>query len=205
MNNKPCKNIVNYWNAVERFTPHHLDTKNKLGYVEEIQRGILREEDIRWKSREDYSYNKTPNKTWVYNVFLGIVNSSDITKLLKTMLVNNKEDYNLQSNNNVSYLCTFQLNNYGEILKDTFAIPEYFISIACLNKKNSYPKTWLDLAPKIQQRVEDAYKNWVGVLSNRPNRTVKFEDLRGLLADIINVSEVSDWLCPIDCVNSHKL
>ncbi len=193
MNNKPCKNIVNYWNAVERFTPHHLDTKNKLGYVEEIQRGILREEDIRWKSREDYSYNKTPNETWVYNVFLGIVNSSDITKLLKTMLVNNKEDYNLQSNNNVSYLCTFQLNNYGEILKDTFAIPEYFISIACLNKKNSYPKTWLDLAPKIQQRVEDAYKNWVGVLSNRPNRTVKFEDLRGLLADIINVSEVSDF------------
>ncbi len=30
MNNTPCKNIVNYWNAVERFTPHHLDTKNKL-------------------------------------------------------------------------------------------------------------------------------------------------------------------------------
>ena len=33
-NNKECKNIVNYWNAVERFTPHHLETKNKLGYVE---------------------------------------------------------------------------------------------------------------------------------------------------------------------------
>ncbi|MCP5362352.1 MAG: ATP-binding protein [Rickettsiaceae bacterium] len=193
MNNKPCKNIVNYWNAVERFTPHHLDTKNKLGYVEEIQRGILREEDIRWKSREDYSYNKTPKETWVYNVFLGVVNSSDITKLLKTMLANNKEDYNLQSNNNVSYLCTFQLNNYGEILKDTFAIPEYFISIACLNKKNSYPKTWLDLAPKIQQRVEDTYKNWVDVLSNRPNCTVKFEDLKALLTDIIKVSEVSDF------------
>ncbi|MBN8523481.1 MAG: ATP-binding protein [Rickettsiales bacterium] len=193
MNNKPCKNIVNYWNAVERFTPHHLDTKNKLGYVEEIQRVILREEDIRWKSRKDYSYNKTPKETWVYNVFLGVVNSSDITKLLKTMLANNKEDYNLQSNNNVSYLCTFQLNNYGEILKDTFAIPEYFISIACLNKKNIYPKTWFDLAPKIQQRVEDTYKNWGNVLSNRPNCTVKFEDLIGLLTDIINVSEVSDF------------
>jgi len=150
MNNKPCKNIVNYWNAVERFTPHHLDTKNKLGYVEEIEQGISEQESILWKSREDSSHKQTPDKTWVYNVFLGVVNSSDITKLLKTMLANNKEDYNLQSNNNVSYLCTFQLNNYGEILKDTFAIPEYFISIACLNKKHSYPKTWLDLASKIQ-------------------------------------------------------
>ena len=97
------------------------------------------------------------------------------------MFANNKENYNLQSNNNVSYLCTFQLNNYGEILKDTFTIPEYFISIACLNKKHIYPKTWLDLAPKIQQRVEDTYKNWVDVLSNRPNRAVKFEDLKVLL------------------------
>jgi hypothetical protein len=193
MNNTPCKNIVNYWNAVERFTPHHLDTKNKLGYVTEIQQVTSGEERIRWKSREDSSHNKTPKETWVYNVFLGVVNSSDITKLLKTMLANNKEDYNLQSNNNVSYLCTFQLNNYGEILKDTFAIPEYFISIACLNKKNSYPKTWLDLAPKIQQRVEDTYKNWVDVLSNRPNCTVKFEDLKALLTDIIKVSEVSDF------------
>ena len=105
----------------------------------------------------------------------------------------NKEDYNLQSNNNVSCLCTFQLNNYGEILKDTFAIPEYFISIACLNKKHSYPKTWLDLVPKIQQKVEDTYKNWVDVLSNRPNCTVKFEDLKALLTDIINASEVSDF------------
>ncbi|NBY34972.1 MAG: hypothetical protein EBQ62_01525, partial [Alphaproteobacteria bacterium] len=85
-------------------------------------------------------------------------------------------------------------NNYGEILKDTFAIPEYFISIACLNKKHSYPKTWLDLTPKIQQQVEDTYKNWVDVLSNRPNRTVKFEDLKALLTDIINVSEVSDFI-----------
>ena len=126
-------------------------------------------------------------------MFLGVVNSSDITKLIKTMFANNKEDYNLQSNNNVSYLCTFQLNNYGEILKDTFAIPEYFISIACLNKKHIYPKTWLDLAPKIQQQVEDTYKNWVDVLSNRPNRTVKFEDLKALLTDIIKVSEVSDF------------
>ena len=48
-NNKPCKNIVNYWNAVERFTPHHLDTKNKLGYVEEIEQGISEQESILWK------------------------------------------------------------------------------------------------------------------------------------------------------------
>ncbi|NDE19474.1 MAG: hypothetical protein EB000_03410, partial [Alphaproteobacteria bacterium] len=192
-NNKPCKNIVNYWNAVERFTPHHLETKNKLGYVESIQQEVLKEHDIPWQSRQRFCHKQTPDKTWVYNVFLGAVNYSDITKLIKTMLANNKEDYNLQSNNNVSCLCTFQLNNYGEILKDTFAIPEYFISIACLNKKHSYPKTWLDLTPKIQQQVEDTYKNWVDVLSNRPNRTVKFEDLKALLTDIINVSEVSDF------------
>jgi hypothetical protein len=61
-NNKPCKNIVNYWNAVERFTPHHLDTKNKLGYVEEIEQGISGEKGIRWKSREDCTHKKTPLK-----------------------------------------------------------------------------------------------------------------------------------------------
>ena len=68
---------------------------------------------------------------------------SDITNPNKTMFANNKEDYNLQSNNNVSYLCTFQLNNYGEILKDTFTIPEYFISIVCLNKNISTQKLGL--------------------------------------------------------------
>ena len=73
----------------------YLDTKNKLGYVEEIEQGISEQESILWKSREDSSHKQTPDKTWVYNVFLGVVNSSDITKLLKTMLAKAKSRHRL--------------------------------------------------------------------------------------------------------------
>jgi hypothetical protein len=192
-NNKSCKNIVDYWNAVERFTPHQLETKNRLGYVESIQQEVLGEQDIPWQSRERFCHKQTPGKTWVYNVFLGIVNYSDIIKLIKNMLVNDEDDYDLQSVDQVSCLCTFQLNNYGEVLNDTFIIPEYFISIACLQKKHKYPHNWLDEGPKIHHKIQDTYKNWADILTNRPNHSVVFEDLKKLLNDIMNVSDVTDF------------
>ncbi len=192
-NKKSSQNIIYYWNAVERFTPHKLDTKNKLGYVQSIQQEVLETKDIPWQSRERFCHKQTPGKTWVYNVFLGIVNCSDITRLIKEMLESGEEDYNLQNDNQISCLCTFQLNNYGEILEDTFAIPDYFISMACLNQKKKHPRTWLDLVPKIYQKIEDVYNNWVDILQNRPNHSVVFEDLKALLADIINVSDITEF------------
>lgn len=190
---KSPQNIICYWDAVERFTPHKLDIKNKLGYVQSIQQEVLGAQDIPWQSRERFYHKQTPDKTWVYNVFLGIINCTDITRLIKEMLESNEEDYSLQNDNQISCLCTFQLNNYGEILKDTFAIPDYFISMACLNQKKKHPRTWLDLAPKIYQKVEDIYHNWIDILQNRPNHSVIFEDLKALLADIINVSDITDF------------
>ena len=192
-NKKSSQNIIYYWNAVERFTPHKLDTKNKLGYVESIQQEVLGAKDIPWQSRERFCHKQTPSKTWVYNVFLGVINCTDVTHLIKEMLENREEDYNLQNDNQVSCLCTFQLNNYGEILKDTFAIPDYFMSMACLKQKKKYPSTWMDLVSKIYQKVEDVYNNWADILHNRPNRSVVFEDLKELLADIINVSDITEF------------
>ena len=118
-NNKSSQNIIDYWNAVERFTPHKLDTKSKFGYVKSIQQEVLGAQDIPWQSRERFCHQETPGKTWVYNVFVGIINGTDITRLIKQMIESNEEDYNLQDNNKISCLCTFQLNNYGEILEDT--------------------------------------------------------------------------------------
>lgn len=192
-NKTSSQNIISYWNAVERFTPHKLDTKNKLGYVESIQQEVLGAKDIPWQSRERFCHKQTPSKTLVYNVFLGIINCTDITHLIKKMLESSEEDYNLQNDNQISCICTFQLNNYGEILEGTFAIPDYFIYMACLNQKKKYLQTWLDLAPIIKQKIEDVYNNWVDILQNRLNHTVAFEDLKALLADIINVSDIKEF------------
>lgn len=191
-NDESCQNIIDYWGTVERFTPYKLDTKNIFGYVKSIQQEVLDEYDIPWKNRDRFEHRKTPDKTWVYNIFIGIINYTDITKLIKTMLESDDEDYNLPTNDQVSCLATFQLNNYGEILSETFAVPEYFISMACLNQRKKYPESWLHLAPKMQQKVLDAYNNWVDVLKNRTDSSVVFKDLQELVTNIINVSDIPE-------------
>jgi len=190
-NKKSPQTIIDYWDAVERFTIHKLDTKRKSTSVHLISKKDLGQHDIPWKSREQFCHTQTPQKTWVYNVFLGIVDCKDITCLIKDMLDSKAEEYNLQNNGQESCLCSLQLNNYGEILQDGFTVPDYFISLACLNKKPQYPKTWLKLAPQISQVIQDVYKNWFNALQKRPSSSVLFEDLESLITDIIDVSEIT--------------
>lgn len=202
-NDKLCQSIVDYWNAVERFTPYKLDAKNKLGYVQSIQEEVLGAHDIPWQSRKRFGHAQTPNKIWVYTVFLGVINYADITQLIKIMLGNEEEDYNLQVNDQISCLCAFQLNSAGEVLQETFTIPEYFISMACLNQRKEYPWTWLSLAPKTYQKIESVYKNWADVLKNRAdNHGVGFEDLKELVDNIITASGINELR---DCIRNNAV
>lgn len=188
--NESVKNIIDYWEAVERFTPHKLDTESIFGNIESIQREVQGQHDIPWKNPERFLHKQIPNKTWVYSVFIGIINYSDITKLIRNMLEKDEENYNSSTKESLSCFCTFQLNNCGKIISNTFTIPEYFISMACLNQRKKHSKNWLNLAPKIHKKILDAYDNWVDVIQNRNDNSVSFVDIEELTNNIINVSAI---------------
>ena len=186
------KNIIDYWASVERFTPPQIETKNTIGYIESIQQTTLGSKDVPWQSRERFQHKKTPHHTRVYTIFLGILKCSDVTIQIKQLLNSSDNDFDL-NNKGVSCLCSFQLNNYGEIIPNTFVIPDYFISISCLNQINTHPKTYISLAPKISKKFTDTYDNKCDVVKNRNNSSFLFDDLDELLQDLIHLSGLADF------------
>ena len=161
------ENIVDYWAAAERFTPHQVDTENTIGYIKSIQITVLEQKDVAWQSRARFQHKTTPNYTWVYTVFLGIIKCSSITDQMKLMLDDSSVDYGLKKEKGLTCLCSFQINNYGELIKDTFTTPDYFVSMSCLNKANKNADGWMSMAPIFIKKFEDAYDNIWDVTKNR--------------------------------------
>lgn len=187
-----AKNIVEYWKAVERFTPPQIETKNKIGYIKSIQQEVSGVKNIPWQNRERFEHKVTPHHTLVYTVFLGVVKCSDITTQMKNFLNSADKDFDLNING-VSCLCSFQLNNYGELIPGTLVIPDYFVAMSCLNKIDNYPNNWISFAPQINKKFLDAFENHSDVVDCRDNRSFVFQDLQELLSDLIILSEIDDF------------
>jgi hypothetical protein len=111
MNTKDNKiSVIDYWADVERFTPHNLEVKNKLGNVKSIQSEVQGTKDIPWLNRSVQRNNHHEDKNvWVFTVFLGIVKSSDMTFYMKKMLNSSSGDYDLAGNENLTCFCSFQV------------------------------------------------------------------------------------------------
>lgn len=184
---KSAKGVIDYWTCVERFTPPKVETKIVSQTIESIQKEVLRAKDIPWENRKRFEHKVTPNYTKVYTVFLGVIKFSDISKQIKELLKNNDDDFDFDGNN-LSCLCCFQLNNYGEYIKDTLIIPDYFVSMSCLRLIDHDPKNWMKMFPIIHQRLKDAFDNQCDMISNRPNRSFSFSDIDELLHDLIELS-----------------
>ncbi len=194
MSNKNSpQNIVDYWIAAERFTPHQIETENKIGYIKSIQHTALGAKDIAWQSRARFQHKTTPNYTWVYTVFLGVVKCSDITDQMMRMLNDSSIDYNLKKEKGLTCLCSFQLNNYGELIENTFIAPDYFVSMSCLNQVRDNKDIWMSMYPRFVKKFEDAYKNICDITKNRECSTIIFDDLEEFLADILRLSELENF------------
>ena len=194
MEGKSCpENIVDYWVTAERFIPHKVDTKNIIGYIKSIQATVLEQKDIAWQSRERFQHKTTPSHTWVYTVFLGIIKCSAITDQMKLMLNDSSIDYDLKKEKGITCLCSFQINNYGELIKDTFTTLDYFVSMSCLNKASKNVDSWMSMAPIFIKKFDDAYDNICDVTKNRKCPTITYEDLEEFLEDILHLSELENF------------
>lgn len=93
-----AKNIIDFWNSVEKFTPCQIETDNdkKPFRVENIQREVLGNHDLPWINKERFKKHVTTQKdTWIYTVFLGIIEIEDVTKQIKELLNSDYPDYAL--------------------------------------------------------------------------------------------------------------
>ena len=98
-----------------------------------------------------------------------------------------------RANKGVSCLCTFQLNNYGEVIPDTFVIPDYFISMSCLNQMNMQSKNWMSLFPVFDKNFTDVFDNQRDAMATRGNSSFTLKDLEELMKDLITVSGLTDF------------
>lgn len=189
-----AQRIVKYWSSVERFTIPRVETQKKIGYIKSIQQETLGAKDIPWQSRSRFQHRYTPNHTLVYTVFLGIIKHSDISSYI-TKRLNGSDEYNDDLNaNEVSCLCSFQLSNYGELLAETFTIPDYFVYMSCLNQIDRYPNDWVSLAPQFTKKFNDIFDNQCDVIKNRINKSFTFDDLKEILYDMVGSSRLIKFL-----------
>ncbi|WP_207215416.1 AAA domain-containing protein [Rickettsiales endosymbiont of Peranema trichophorum] len=170
--------IMKYWEGVERFTPQKLDGKS-ITFVQYQHK-------IPWRSLDNG--NSLSGENHIYTIFLGIISFANIATLVAQMLQDSTSYQNNSELSDKSFLCTFQVDNNGKILSDTFAVPEYFLSIACLDQKNAYAKEWIDFIPVTRQKLQDAFQSWTQQIKTRTNPTVSLADLQELLSDIVTAS-----------------
>jgi hypothetical protein len=181
-----AKNIVDYWSSVERFTPPQVDTKDNS-----VQKEVSQHKDMPWVSPERFNYKLKPNEFKVHRVFLGAIKRSDITAQFKKLLDNHNKDYEL-IDNGISCLCSFQLTHYGKFILQSDVVPDYFVSMSCLNKMKENPKTWESFAPGIAAKFKDAFENQCDVIQNRKHPFFRFTDLEELMEELIKLSGLKD-------------
>ena len=72
-------NRIDFWNSIEKFTPCEIeiDNEKKPPFVKNIQKEVLGDYDLPWldKDKKRFKHFETKEKSWVYTVFLGIVES----------------------------------------------------------------------------------------------------------------------------------
>ncbi len=182
--------ILDFWAAVEQFTPCTVEPEKKTGYVKSIQREVLGKQDIPWLNKDSFNHERTDKFTWVYTVFLGILKKKDITKQIKQFLRIDHPDYDLKKENGLSCICAFQLDINGKPISSTFEVPDYFIGMSCLTQFKEKPNTWLEQAPEFKRKFTDAFSNLCDRLNQtEPFKPLDYEELSGFIRDLIGLSK----------------
>ncbi|NRB11310.1 MAG: hypothetical protein HRU35_06855, partial [Rickettsiaceae bacterium] len=188
------ENILDYWFAVEQFTPCKVETEQKLGDVQDIQKEVLGDKDIPWINRERFkNHVKTDKNTWVYTICLGTVSLNKVTQEMKRLLNSKHPDYDLQPKGQEELACllSFKLDINGKLDPTSLEIPEFFIGMSCLSKRKTNPESWLDSAQDIRDKLKFAFENLCNSLSipdSNLQQPFNYEKLIEFLDDIINIS-----------------
>ena len=80
-----AKDILNFWDSIEKFTPCTIETDNrkKTYPVKSIQSELSGNNDLPWLNKHRFKHFATHDKTWVYTVFFGVVKIDKNTKITK--------------------------------------------------------------------------------------------------------------------------
>lgn len=199
--------IINFWNSIEKFTPCQIETDNeKKPYrVENIQREVLGNYDLPWLNKGRFKHLETIDKRWSYEVFLGIIEINDITKVIKELLENDAADYDLKSTEAVSCIASFQVNSDGCLVDNSLVIPDYFLSMGALSLMETYPGDWLERREGIRNNLNDIFSNLSDELhSLEGKKPLEYVNLEHLLNSFIKCAELEGFLGPIITKNSVR-
>ncbi|WP_038539685.1 hypothetical protein [endosymbiont of Acanthamoeba sp. UWC8] len=178
-----AKNIIDYWSWVERFTPPTLfDNDSAI-------KTVLGDQEIPWLN-PDYSEDET--HTWLYSVYVGVINCKNIIEKLKAELGSELIDSNSKNEESESYLFCFEVDINGHPIGDSIAIPDYVASMGCLIKvRHLTPDIWLDNFDPIKTKIEEMLKNIFCNLrqpdTQAPLNFTLFEQMVGA------VKQITEW------------
>jgi hypothetical protein len=192
---KEAKNIVDFWNSVEKFTPCQIETDNskKPFRVENIQREVLADHDIPWINKDRFKHFSADGKTWTYTIFLGIITLEDITTQMKELLHSDYPDYDLQNTKGVSCIASFKVNIQGLLVENSLSIPDYFLSMGALTLKEKYLDEWMNHRRVIERNMNDIFDNLCDELNSDDNKkAVQYCHIEHLLKSFIASAKWSD-------------
>lgn len=188
------KNIIDFWNSVEKFTPCQIETDNdkKPFRVENIQREVLGNYDLPWLNKERFKKHvPTQKETWVYTVFLGAIEIENVSKEIKELLNSDYPDYDLQTVKGVSCIASFQINITGFPIDNSLVIPDYFLSMGALSYKEKHPNKWLNYRKKIEDNLIDIFDNMCDELKSTKAKNVNHDHMKHLLSSFIDCANCS--------------
>ncbi len=187
MNSNP-KDILKFWTSVEKFIPFEVKTEQLPEGVDSIQKEVLADQDIPWLNTHRFGHSETKTHSWVYTVFIGILDYDFITSEIKRLLNVDAPNYNPGELKNLSCIASFQVTLEGKPIFNSFKIPDYFIGVASLAKYGVNDKEWLEKGDKvIRSKMLDSYLNFQQYIKGIPG-PASFAELKRFLDDLIKLS-----------------